>query len=191
MTQVAQQSMKSVNGVNVTQLFETIDAIKGTPAVAKFRFRAHNEWLDGGHNRTTIGGFYGAQEQHTRQRTFVLDADEPPILLGSDRGANPVEHLLNALASCVMTSIVYHAAARDIELQEVELRLEGDLDLHGFLGMDPNVRRGYQQIRIKAKVKADAPPEKLDEIVQLGPTYSPVFDVVTNGTSVLVERDQS
>src|SRR5215471_18174177 len=102
------------------------------------------------------------------RRPFVLEADEPTVLLGKDAAASPVEHLLHALASCLTTSMVYHAAARGIYLEEVESRLEGDIDLHGFLDLDPKVRKGYQGIRVNFKVKADVPDEQLQEIVQLG-----------------------
>jgi hypothetical protein len=137
------QEQKIVNGVNVDDLHGTIDAIKEQPTIAKFKFCATNQWFDGGHNRTTIRDFYGACQRHEHKNPFVFDADEPPVLLGEDQGANPVEYALTALAACVTTALVYHAAARGIHLEEVESRLEGDLDLRGFLGMDDNVRRGY------------------------------------------------
>ncbi len=181
---------KMVNGVNVTQLFETIDTIKKQPMVAKFRFRINNEWLGCGHNRSKVNGYYGATEEMTRPQSFILDADEPPILLGEDKGANPVEYLLHALAACVTTSMVYHAAAKGIEIEEVESAIDGDIDLHGFLGLDPKVRRGYQEIRMKFKIKADADDEQLEEIVNLGPTFSPVFDSVTRGVPVKVSCER-
>ncbi len=182
--------MTRVNGVNVTQLFETVDTIKKTPMVAKFVFRARNQWIEGGHNRTTIGKFDGACESHTHRKTFEFDADEPPVLLGLDRGANPVEYLLTALASCVTSSIVYHAAAKGIEIQEVESRLEGDIDIRGFLGMDDTVPKGYKNIRMMFKIKADATEEELEEILRMGPTYSPVYNTITQGTKVDVMLDK-
>jgi len=177
------------NGVNVDELFNTIDAVKKSPVIAKFRFRANNEWFDGGHNRTTVKDFYGIQKEHRHEATFKLDADEPPLLLGTGKGANPVEYLLTALAACVTTSLVYHAAAKGIVLKSVESRLEGDLDLRGFLGIDKDVRNGYQEIRMKFKIDADVPDEELEELVKLGPTYSPVFDSITKGVPVKVELD--
>ncbi len=176
-----------MNGVNVEQMFETINAIKGMPAIAKFRFRVSNEWLDGGHNRSTINGFYGANDDH-KTNTYVFDNDEPPLLLGEDEGANPVEYLLHALAGCLTTSLVYHAAAKGIQVEEVSSELEGDIDLRGFLGLDENVRRGYQQIRVTFHVKADAPEEVLDELVATAHRYSPVFDSVSNPVDVVVKR---
>jgi uncharacterized OsmC-like protein len=178
---------KNINGVNVEQLFQTIDAIKVTSKIAQFKFSARNRWLGGGHNRTTISEFDGACQRHTRQQPFVFDNDEPPVLLGKDVGANPVEFVLHALAGCLTTSLVYHAAARGIKIEEVESTYEGDLDLHGFLGLDPKVRNGYQQIRVTFKVKADAPEEKLQELVELAQKRSPVFDIVTHGVPVKVE----
>jgi len=184
------EGRQSVNGVEVDKLFGTIDAIKKTPVIATFKFRASNKWLVGGHNRTTIKNYYGTQQEHERKEPFVLDADEPPILLGNDQGPNPVEYALTALAACVTTSIVYHAAAKGIKLNSVESRLEGDIDLQGFLGLSKEVPRGYKEIRMFFKIDADAPDEKLEEIVQLGPTYSPVYDTITRAVPVKVKLEK-
>ena len=178
------------NGVNVDDLFDTIDSVKKNPVIAKFKFRANNEWFDGGHNRTTIKDFYGIQKDHKHEATFKLDADEPPLLLGTGNGPNPVEYLLTALAACVTTSLVYHAAAKGIVLKSVESRMDGDIDLRGFLGISKDVRKGYQGIRMYFKIDADVPQDQLEELVRLGPTYSPVFDSVTNGVPVTVELDR-
>jgi uncharacterized OsmC-like protein len=159
------------NGVNVDDLFDTIDSVKNNPVIAKFKFRANNEWFDGGHNRTTIKDFYGIQKDHKHEATFKLDADEPPLLLGTGKGPNPVEYLLTALAACVTTSLVYHAAAKGIVLKSVESRLEGDIDLRGFLGISKSVRKGFQSIRMYFKIDADVTEEQLEKLVQLGPTY--------------------
>ena len=178
-----------VNGVPVDQLVETMRAIRQDPEIAKFQFRAHNEWQDGGHTRVTIKSFYGAkQEDETRTEPFIAHTDEPPVLLSKDKGPNPVEHLLTALSGCLTTSLVYHAAVMGIELESVESRLEGDLDLHGFLDMDPNVRNGYEQIRVVFNIKADAPEEKLDDLVRIAQERSPVFDCVSNPVNVAVTR---
>jgi uncharacterized OsmC-like protein len=184
------ENQRSVNGVDIDKLFGTIDAIKKTPVLATFKFRASNKWLDGGHNRTTIKNYYGTQQDHERREPFVLDADEPPVLLGNDQGPNPVEYALTALAACVTSSIVYHAAAKGIRLNSVESRLEGDIDLQGFLGLSKEVPRGYKEIRMYFKIDADAPDEKLEEIVQLGPTYSPVFDTITRAVPVKVKLEK-
>jgi uncharacterized OsmC-like protein len=112
----------------------------------------------------------------------VLDADEPPVLLGEDQGANPVEFVLHALAACLTTSMVYHAAARAIRIESIESRLEGDLDLRGFLGLSKDVRPGYQNLRVNFTVKSDAPAETLRELTQ----FSPVFDMMTNPVPVAI-----
>jgi uncharacterized OsmC-like protein len=183
------KAKSAVNGVNVDELFGTIDAIKKAPVIAKFKFRAENQWIDGGHNRTTLKNFYGTQQDHEHKEPFVLDADEPPLLLGKDLGPNPVEYALTALAACVTTSIVYHAAAKGVTIRSMESRLEGDIDLQGFLGLRDDVPRGYKEIRMYVNIDADAPPEKIQEIVQLGPTYSPVFDTITRAVPVSVQLE--
>jgi uncharacterized OsmC-like protein len=115
-----------------------------------------------------------------------LEADEPAVLLGEDSAANPVEYLLHSLAACLTTSMVYHAAARGIHIEEVESSFEGDIDLHGFLDLDRDVRKGYQGIRVSFRIKADVPDEQLQEIVELGTGHSPVFDSLTKGVPVTV-----
>src|SRR5215469_2453350 len=186
----AQPLPKVVNGVNVDSLFTTIDAIKASPSIAKFKFRIQNKWEEAGHNYSAVNGFHGADQEITRQKSFVLHADEPAVLLGQDSAANPVEYLLHALASCLTTSMVYHAAARGIEIEEVESSFEGDIDLHGFLDLDPKVRKGYQGIRVNFKLKANVPDEQLQEIVELGTGHSPVFDSLTKGVAVSVKAER-
>lgn len=190
-TTVTEKATDKVNGVDVGKLFETVEAIRQTPGLATFKFRLDNEWVDCGHNRSTIKNFYGAgREDDTRAEAFVLDADEPPVLLGTDKGANPVEYLLHALAACVTTSMVFHAAAKGIRIEEVESRVEGDIDLRGFLGLDENIPRGYSDIRIRCKIETDVPDERLEELVKLGPTFSPVFDTITRPVNVSVTLDK-
>ena len=181
----------TLNGVDVDRLFATIDAIGADPNAAKFEFRASNKWIRGGHNRSTIQGFYGAnQEDDTRSRPFVYDNDEPDVLLGTDQGANPVEYVLNALAACLTTSLVYHAAARGVRIDEVQSKLEGDIDLHGFLGLSDKIRNGYEQIRITFRVKGDATDQQLAELVELAQKRSPVFDTVTHPVPVKVSIER-
>jgi uncharacterized OsmC-like protein len=179
-----------VNGVAVEDLSNTVDAIKATPAIAKFKFRIRNQWVDGSRNTSIADAFYGAGQGQSRPKPFVLEADEPTVLLGNDTAANPVEHLLHALASCLTTSMVYHAAARGIQIEEIESALEGDLDLRGFLDLDKNVRNGYQGIRVRFKIKADVPDAKLQELGQIGPARSPVFDSLTRGVPVSVTAER-
>jgi uncharacterized OsmC-like protein len=172
---------KVMNGVDVDRLGETVKAIQQSPSLATSQFRATNRWINGGHNRSTIQGFYAAgQEDTTRSKPFVLDAGEPPVLLGNDEGANPVEYVLHALAACLTTSLVYHAAARGIRIESVESTLEGDLDLQGFLGLSEQVRRGYKEIRVKFQMTSDASSEQLEELAK----FSPVLDIVSNPVPV-------
>ncbi len=176
---MAQQNI--VNGVDVGYVQDTVKAIEGDSSIAQFQFRAHNRWIDGGLNRASIRGYYGAKQEMTRAEPFVIDADEPPVLGGRDLGANPVEHLLRALAGCLMTTMVYHAAMRGIKIDELEMDLEGDLDLRGFLGLSDEVRKGYENIRVAFRVKTDE--QNLDRLKALC-KLSPVYDVTTNGTKV-------
>ncbi|MBI5568445.1 MAG: OsmC family protein [Desulfomonile tiedjei] len=179
-----------VNGVDVDRLFATIDAIKESPSIAKFRFRATNKWIDGGHNRTTVVDFYGAGEDHRHGTAFELEAGEHPVLLGLDEGPNPVEYLLTALAGCMTSSIAYHAAARGISIRGVESRLEGDLDLRGFLGLSPDVKVGYENIRVYFKIDADISEEQKEELIQIAQKYSPVFNSVARPVAVEVKLDK-
>ena len=176
------------NGVDTAQLFGTLDAIKADPSLATFRFRARNRWVDGAHNRTTIQDFYAAGgEDVSRAEPFVLEAGEPPILLGTNQGPNPAEYLLHALAACLTTSLVYVAAARGVHLSEVESTLEGEMDVQGALGLSDDYRNGFEKIRVVFRVRGDAPEEKLREIVARAQRRSAVFDMVTNGVPVEVE----
>jgi uncharacterized OsmC-like protein len=173
-----------VNGINMETLQGTVQAIEDEPELGKCRFRANNKWLGGNHNCTTIKGFYGAKQEIAHKQTFELHADEPPILAGGDDGANPVEHLLNALASCVTTSMVAHAAVRGIHIEELESQLEGDIDLRGFLGLSNEVPKGYTEFRVKFKVKADV--DNMERLKRLT-AYSPVFNTITQGAKVDIQ----
>jgi uncharacterized OsmC-like protein len=186
----AKQFSTVINGVMVDDLFTTIDAIKDRPTIAKFNFRVRNQWESGSRNHSTVDNFSGASQELSHPQPFVLEADEPAILLGKDMAANPVEYLLHALASCLTTSMVYHAAARGIQIEEVESSLEGDIDLHGFLELDKTVRKGLQGIRVNFKIKADVPDDQLEEIVRLGSAHSPVFDSLTHGVPVSVSAER-
>src|SRR3954462_14510920 len=176
------------NGVDTEKMFATLDLIKEQPELAKFQFRASNRWLGGAHNRSTIKGFYAAGgEDASRDEEFEIDAGEPAILLGTDTGANPAEHLLHALAACLTTSIVYVAAARKVELTSVESTLTGDMDLRGALGVEDEPRNGFERIGVAFQITGDAPAEKLREVVERAQARSAVYDMVTNGVPVAVE----
>jgi uncharacterized OsmC-like protein len=168
------------NGVNVTQLMDTIGAIKEKPELASFRFRARNDWKDGTQNVATISSFYGACSETERMEPFRFLADEPPVLCGNDEGANPVEFLLSAVSMCVTTSVVAHAAARGIEIESVESQLEGDLDVRGFLGISESVRKGFSAIRMHMRIKSDGSAAVLRQLAD----YSPVYDVVSRSVPV-------
>ncbi|MBD0360693.1 MAG: OsmC family protein [Nitrososphaeraceae archaeon] len=188
--QKEEKEEKVVNGVSVTKLFQTVGAIQANPSIADFNFRAKGKWINGGHNSTTINDFYGACQTHSRSQPFVFEKDEPPVLLGEDNGANPVEYALAALNGCLTTSLIYHAAAKGIKIDEVESTLSGDLDLHGFLGLNENVRNGYEKIQVTFKIKSDASEEKLRELVELAQKRSPVFDIVSHPTPVEVSMEK-
>ena len=174
---------KILNGVNVSAVENTVSAVEENPDLAKFKFRLHNKWIDGGHNHSTVTNFYGTNKEISHLNKFEIDSDEPPVLAGTDLGANPVEHLLNALAGCLTSTLVYHAAIRGIKIDELESDLEGDIDLRGFFGLSKEVRKGYQNIRVNFKVKTDADNlKRLEALSKL----SPVFDVTSNGTDVEV-----
>ncbi len=179
----ATQEHIEINGVNVTKMGETVQAVKDQPGLAQFKFRAHNRWQKGGHNRIKLDGFFGTGQEIERDQPFQLDADEPEVLLGTDKGANPAEYLLTALSSCMTTSMAYHAAAQGIEIESIESDYEGDIDLHGFLDLDPTVRKGFEEIRVRFKVKADADKDKLKELVK----HSPMYDAITRPTPVKIE----
>jgi uncharacterized OsmC-like protein len=176
------------NGVDTATLYGTLDVLKQQPELGRFVFRAHNEWVDGAHNRSTIQGFYAVGGEDTsREAPFVIDAGEPAVLLGTDTGANPAEHLLHALAACLTTSLVYVAAARKVRLTAVESWLEGEMDVRGALGVDPEPRNGFERITVRFRVEGDASDEKLREVVERAQQRSAVFDMVTNGVPVAVE----
>jgi uncharacterized OsmC-like protein len=174
--------------VDTEKLFATLDLIKAQPELARFQFRATNRWIDGGHNRSTIKGFYAAGgEDSSRGEAFELDAGEPAILLGTDTGPNPAEYLLHALAACLTTSIVYVAAARKVELTSIESTVTGDMDVRGALGVDPEPRNGFERIAVSFRVTGDAPADKLREVVERARQRSAVYDMATNGVPTAVD----
>jgi uncharacterized OsmC-like protein len=179
-----------VNGVNVKELFSTIDAIKDKPDIAKFKFRATNKWINGTHNSATVKDFYGALKEDNSRKPMVFELDEPPVLLGENRGANPVEYLLAALSGCLTTSLIAHASAKGIEIKGVESRYEGDIDLRGFLGISEDVPVGYQNIRVYFKIDADVSEEQKEELIRIAQTYSPVFNTITKSASVSIHLDK-
>jgi len=176
------------NGVDTATLFATLDAVKGDPDIAKFRFRATNAWVTGTHNRSTIHGFHGAKQEMTHREPFTFDADHPPVLVGTDNGPTPVEYVLHALAACLTAGIANVAAARGVTLTEVSSTVEGDIDLLGILGLSDEVRNGYQQVRVSFTLRGDD-PEKLRSVVEQSRRRSAVFDILTNGVPVSIDVD--
>ena len=175
---------KKVNGFNSKDIMDTVGAIQSNPEIAQFKFRARNKWISGGHNQSSIQDFYGGcQEDETRKNPFVYDNSEPPILLGKNEGANPVEFILHGLAGCMTTTMMLHAAANDISVDHVESFLEGDLDVQGFLGLDDKVRNGYQNIRVNFNIEGDLTDDEKHKLLSFA-YKSPVFDIVTNKVPV-------
>lgn len=177
-----------LNGVNVDQLEATVNAIKDNPDLAEFQFRATNSWVNGGHSRTTIQGFYGAgSEDASRTEPFVLDGDEPPVLLGGNAGPNAVETVLHALASCLAVGFIYNAAAKGIQVDALDFDMTGDIDLHNFLGLSDEVRPGYSNIALTYRVKSDAPRDELEALCEYVQKTSPVVDIIRNPVPVSIE----
>lgn len=181
-----------MNGLDIQAAMETINALKADPSLAKFQFRARNTWINGGENRSTIRDFYGAgQEDTSRTAPFEFTNGEPPVLLGNNEGANPVEFLLHALAGCVTTTFVLHAMARGIEIRELSTELDGDIDLQGLLGLDESVPAGYEQINIRLHVQANCSDQELDDLLSYAQQHSPVCNTVCRPIPVVIERAES
>jgi uncharacterized OsmC-like protein len=177
----------SRNGVDVPNLFGTINVVREQRELAKFQFRATNRWVAGTHSHTTIESFSGAGGEHVHATRFSYDADHPEVLVGADQGPTPVEFLLHALGSCLMAGVANIAAARGVTLSAVEAKLEGDIDLQGILGLSDDVRNGYQQLRVSFDIAGDADTETLRKIVDRARARSAVFDVLTNGVDVSID----
>ena len=181
-----------VNGLDVQAATETIAALKADKSLARFEFRARNTWINGGENRSTIRDFFGAgREDTSRSSDFVFTNGEPPVLLGNNEGANPVEFLLHALAGCVTTTFVLHAMARGITIRELSTELKGNIDLQGLLGLDDSVSPGYEQIDIRMRVNADCSEAELDDLLAYAQRHSPVCNTVCRPVPVVVERVKS
>ena len=176
-----------LNGVDTPTLFATLDAVKAQPDIAKFQFRAKNRWVSGTHNRSSMYGFFGAGQEMEHRHETVIDADHPAVLTGQDNGPAPVEYVLAALAACLTSGLANIAAARGIELTEVESTVEGDINLLGLLGLSDEVRNGYEQIRVSFKVKGNAPAEKLRALVERSRDRSAVYDVITNSVPIAID----
>jgi uncharacterized OsmC-like protein len=182
----------TLNGLDTRKMVATLDALRADPTLAKFEFRARNRWISGGENRSTIKDFHGAGAEDTsRHQAFEFTNGEPPVLLGDKEGANPVEFLLHALAGCVTTTTVLHAAARGIEIEALSTKLVGDIDLQGLLALG-DVPAGYQGIRVEMAIKAkNASDADLDDLLQFAQAHSPVCNTICRPVPVVVERVKS
>jgi uncharacterized OsmC-like protein len=183
------QVSSTCNGLDIEQMSQTVRALKNDPALAQFQFRARNQWINGGENRSTIKDFYGAGSEDTsRSEAFIFTNGEPPVLLGRNEGANPVEYLLHALAGCVTTTTVLHAAARGITLRRLSTELTGNINLQGLLALDDSVPAGYESIRIRMDIEADCSDEDLAELIDFAQRHSPVCNTVCRPVPVTIER---
>lgn len=177
----------NLNGVNVDTLVQTVQAIQGNPDLAKFTFRSKTKWINGGHSTTMIQSFHGAgAEDASRAKPFVIEGDEPPVLLGENYGPNAVESVLQALASCLAVGFIYNASAQGIKVDSLEFWLEGELDLHPFLGLSDKIRPGYNKVSVNYNIKSDAPREKIEALCDYVQATSPVMDILRNPVPVTV-----
>ncbi|CAG9179666.1 hypothetical protein LMG23992_04037 [Cupriavidus laharis] len=178
-----------LNGLDLDKMAQTVNALSHEPMLARFQFRARNQWMGGGENRSTIKDFYGAGAEDTsRTEPFVFTNGEPPVLLGNNEGANPVEFLLHALAGCVTTTTVLHAAARGIRVASISTELRGDIDLQGLLALDDTVPAGYQGIVVTMEIEADCSEAELDALLQFSQQHSPVCNTVCRPVPVTLVR---
>ncbi len=179
---------KSVdNGVNVQALLDAREALTATPEGAKFTWRATCKWVNGTHSRSTIKGFFGLGEEQSHKTEFTFEADHPEVFASEDKGAAPVEMVLAGLASCLTAGVAAVAQMRDIQLNSVSATLEGPMDIQGILGMDSDVRNGFDDIKVHYDIDADATDDEIKAIVAQSQKRSAVFDIIANPTNVTVE----
>jgi uncharacterized OsmC-like protein len=174
-----------VNGVDLDALTRTVTAIQAQPEAAQFKFRATNRYVHGGLNRSEIKQFYGAMQEHRTdtKAPFVVENDEPPILLSKDQAPNPAEYVVQALLGCMTTTTVYKAAAQGIEIESIRSQIEGDIDVQGMLGLDSDVRPGFQEIRARLIIKTKGPRDTVRDLH----TFSPIYDTLARPVPVRVE----
>jgi uncharacterized OsmC-like protein len=175
------------NGVNVQALLDAREALKGAPGATKFTWKASSKWKNGTHSRTTIQKFHGLGQEQSHKKEFSFDADHPEIFAAEDNSITPVEFLLVGLASCLTAGIAAVAQNRGVQLRSVEADVEGSMDIQGILGMDADVRNGYDGIKVTFKIDADAPRKDIEAIVAQSQKRSAVYDAITNPTNVTVE----
>ena len=174
------------NGVNVEALLGARQALAEAPEAAQFRWRARCEWVNGTHSRTTVHDFFGLGAEHTHKSPTVIEGDHPEVFASEDQGATPVELVLVGLASCLTAGVAAVAQNRGIQLRSVEAKLEGKMNLYGILGIDSDVRNGYDGIKVTFKIDADASKKDIEALVAQSQKRSAVYDIVTNPTNVTV-----
>lgn len=183
------QQTGPLNGVDTPKLLETMDTIRSNPELAKCVFRTTNKWVDGGHNRASIKDFYACgEEDKSRTKPLIFDIDEPPVLLGKNKGASPAEFVLAGLSGCMMTTMVYYAAPMGVTINDARIEIDGDIDLHGMLGLSQKIRSGYQKIRVKIHLDTDGTPEQEAELIRLAKKHSPVFNTIEKPVEIKVSR---
>jgi len=174
------------NGVNVEALLAAREALKGAPQAAKFKWRASCKWHNGTHSQTKVKGFHGLGEEQKHKTEFSFDADHPEIFASEDLGITPIEYVLVGLASCLTAGVAAVAQNRGVQLRSVEAKLEGSMDIQGILGIDSDVRNGYDDIKVVFHIDADASKKDIEAIVAQSQKRSAVYDVLTNPTNVTV-----
>jgi len=175
------------NGVNVAALFGAQEALRQAPQAAQFKWRASVKWINGTHSRSTIDTYYGLGAEHKHKRPFAFEADHPEVFAAEDNAATPVEIVLAGLASCLTAGVAAVAQARKVQLRSVSATLEAGMDIRGILGIDDDVRNGFDGIKVTYKIDADASPEDIKAIVAQSQKRSAVYDIITNPTNVTVE----
>jgi uncharacterized OsmC-like protein len=175
------------NGVNVDALLAAREALRSAPQAAKFTWRASCKWQNGTHSKTNIRGYHGLGEEQKHKTEFSFDADHPEIFASEDLGATPIEYVLVGLASCLTAGVAAVAQNRGIQLRSVEAKLEGKMDIQGILGIDSDVRNGYDDIKVTFHIDADASKQDIEALVAQSQKRSAVFDVVANPTNITVE----
>ncbi len=175
------------NGVNVAALFGAQEALRQAPQAAQFKWRASVKWINGTHSRSTIDTYYGLGAEHKHKRPFTFEADHPEVFAAEDNAATPVEIVLAGLASCLTAGVAAVAQARKVQLRSVSATLEAGMDIRGILGIDDDVRNGFDGIKVTYKIDADASPEDIKAIVAQSQKRSAVYDIITNPTNVTVE----
>jgi uncharacterized OsmC-like protein len=175
------------NGVNVAALFGAREALTKAPEAAQFKWRASCEWVKGTQSRSTVEGFYGLGAEQKHKTKFRFDSDHPEVFASEDSGATPVEIVLAGLAGCLTAGIAAVAQAREIQLRSVTATLEAGMDIRGILGADPDVRNGFDGIKVTYKIDADASPDDIKALVAQSQKRSAVYDIITNPTNVTVE----